>query len=159
MRVLLVLVVLLVSFGCQSMQNAAEPTPAAAAKFSTFLMFEGKAQEAMALYASVFPGFRVEHVERYGPGEPGPEGTVKVARADLNGHRLMFSDSFVKHAFTFTPSISLFVDFASAEELDAAFATLSEGGRVYMGIDNYGFSRRFAWCGDRFGVTWQLNLP
>jgi predicted 3-demethylubiquinone-9 3-methyltransferase (glyoxalase superfamily) len=83
----------------------------------------------MSPYASVFPGVRIEQIERYGPGEPGPEGTVKVAHLDLNGHRLMFSDSYVKRAFAFTPSISLFVEFASAEELDAAFARLAEGGR------------------------------
>ena len=56
------------------------------------------AQDAMALYASVFPGARMERIERYGPGEAGPSGTVKVAHFDLNGHRLMFSDSYVKHA-------------------------------------------------------------
>ena len=120
---------------------------------------EGNAQDAMSFYASVFPGLRIEQIERYGPGGPGPEGTVKVARVELNGHRLMFSDSYVKHAFTFTPSFSLFVDFASADELDAAFTKLSEGGGVFMPVDNYGFSRRFGWCADRFGVSWQLNLP
>jgi uncharacterized glyoxalase superfamily protein PhnB len=55
--------------------------------------------------------------------------------------------------------VSLFVDFASADELDAAFATLAKGGMVYMPLNNYGFSRRFGWCSDRFGVSWQLNLP
>ena len=135
------------------------PSAEATATVSTFLMFEGDAQEAMSLYASVFPRFRIEHIERYGPGEPGPEGTVKTSRVDLNGQRLMFSDSFVKHAFTFTPSISLFVDFASGGELDAAFARLSEGGKVLMPVDDYGFSSRFGWCSDRFGVSWQLNLP
>jgi predicted 3-demethylubiquinone-9 3-methyltransferase (glyoxalase superfamily) len=156
MRMPLVFVMMLVSLGCHNMPSA-EPT--SAATVSTFLMFEGKAQEAMSLYTSVFPGARIERIERYGPGEAGPEGTVKVAHLDLNGHRLMFSDSPVKHAFTFSPSISLFVDFASAAELDAAFAKLAEGGKVYMPLDNYGFSQRFGWCGDRFGVTWQLNLP
>ncbi len=53
----------------------------------------------------------------------------------------MFSDSPAKHGFTFTPSVSLFVDFASADELDAAFAKLSAGGKVYMPVDNYGFIR------------------
>lgn len=131
-----------------------------AATVSTFLMFqEGNAQEAMALYESVFSGARIERIERYGPGEPGPEGTVKVAHFDLNGHRLVFSDSYGKHEFTFTPSISLFVDFASAEELDSTFAKLTNGGKVFMPLDNYGFSRRFGWCSDRFGVSWQLNLP
>lgn len=131
-----------------------------AATVSTFLMFqEGNAQEAMALYESVFPSARIERIERYGPGEPGTEGTVKVAHFDLNGHRLVFSDSYVKHEFTFTPSISLFVDFTSAEELDSTFAKLADGGKVFMPPDNYGFSRRFSWCSDRFGVSWQLNFP
>jgi predicted 3-demethylubiquinone-9 3-methyltransferase (glyoxalase superfamily) len=158
MRSLLVLVSLLHVTGCQTMPPT-QPSPAAA-NVSTFLMFQdGKARQAMSLYASVFPGARVVSIERYGPGQPGPEGTVKMAQFDLNGHRLMFSDSFVKHPFNFTPSVSLFVDFASVEELDAAFARLSEGGQVFMPLNNYGFSRRFGWCSDRFGVSWQLNLP
>ncbi|MCA8899133.1 MAG: VOC family protein, partial [Hyphomonas sp.] len=24
--------------------------------------------------------------------------------------------------------------------------------------DNYGFSQRFGWIADKFGVSWQLNL-
>ena len=27
-----------------------------------------------------------------------------------------------------------------------------------MPLDNYGFSPRFGWFNDRFGVSWQLNL-
>jgi len=28
-----------------------------------------------------------------------------------------------------------------------------------MPVDNYGFSRQFGWCKDRFGLSWQINLP
>jgi len=35
---------------------------------------------------------------------------------------------------------------------------LSTDGAVLMPLDDYGFSTRFGWVGDRFGVTWQLNL-
>jgi predicted 3-demethylubiquinone-9 3-methyltransferase (glyoxalase superfamily) len=65
----------------------------------------------------------------------------------------------MKHGFTFTPSISLFVDCESEAELDAAFGVLSEGGKILMPPSNYGFSTKFTWVSDRFGVSWQLNLP
>jgi predicted 3-demethylubiquinone-9 3-methyltransferase (glyoxalase superfamily) len=123
----------------------------------TQLMFEGKAEEAMTLYVSLFGG-SVTALEKYGPGQHGKEGTVKRAEFTVGGHRLACIDSPVPHAFTFTPSASLFVECADEAELDRALATLSDGGAVLMPPGNYGFSRKFAWVSDRFGVSWQLNL-
>ena len=130
-----------------------------ARRAATHLMFAGEASLALDLYSSTFPSFRVERVERYGPGEPGAGGSVKCAQASLDGHALIIIDSPVKRAFTFTPAISLFLDCDSREELDSAFTKLSGSGQVFMPPDNYGFSGRFGWCSDRFGVSWQLNLP
>jgi predicted 3-demethylubiquinone-9 3-methyltransferase (glyoxalase superfamily) len=65
----------------------------------------------------------------------------------------------VQHAFTFTPAMSLFVDCENPEQLESPFATLSAGSQVYMPLADYGFSTRFGWCSDRFGVSWQPNLP
>ena len=125
---------------------------------STFLMFEGSAEEAMNFYVSLFAGSAVRNVERYGPGEPGAEGSVKRADFSLAGHELICIDSPAKHKFTFTPSVSLFVECESEAELDSAFDRLSAGGAVLMPLDNYGFSAKFGWVNDRFGVSWQLNL-
>jgi predicted 3-demethylubiquinone-9 3-methyltransferase (glyoxalase superfamily) len=97
-------------------------------------------------------------VERWTEGEPGSVGAIKVAVFTLCGREFMCSDSPVKHDFSFTPSSSIFVDFDSATELEHAFGILSEGGQVLMPLDNYGFSQRFGWMNDRFGVSWQLNL-
>src|ERR1700693_4328762 len=94
---------------------------------ATHLMFAGEASSALDLYSSTFPSFRVERLERYGPGEPGAEGSVKTAEASIDGHAVIVIDSPVKHAFTFTPAISLFVDCESREELESAFAKLSGG--------------------------------
>ncbi len=126
---------------------------------STHLMFTGDASAALDLYASVFRDFRVEHLERYADGDAGAPGSVRRADAIFGEHRIIAIDSPVKHAFTFTPSVSIFVDCDSADALDAAFAQLANGGQVFMPIADYGFSRRFGWCADRFGVSWQLNLP
>jgi predicted 3-demethylubiquinone-9 3-methyltransferase (glyoxalase superfamily) len=125
---------------------------------STHLMFEGTAEEAMNLYTSVFPGSRITEIERYEVGDAALQGKVKLARFELVGRSFICIDSPVKHAFTFTPSISLFVECESRAELDTVFARLSEGGSVLMPLDNYGFSTRFGWLADRFGVSWQLNL-
>lgn len=84
---------------------------------------------------------------------------MKVASFTLCGHELMSSDSPVKNAFRFTPASSTFVDFDSASELERVFAVLAEGGQILMPLDDYGFSARFGRLNDRFGVSWQLNLP
>ncbi|NJK53506.1 MAG: VOC family protein [Leptolyngbyaceae cyanobacterium SU_3_3] len=125
---------------------------------STFLMFSGAAEEAVNLYVSLFKGSRVTHIERYSSGEEGAEGAVKKAVFEVSGHKLIAFDSPVKHDFTFTPSISIFVDCDSEAELDEAFKRLAEGGEILMPLDDYGFSKEFGWLNDRFGVSWQLSL-
>lgn len=128
-------------------------------KITPFLMFTGKAEEAIHFYTSLFPQSGVVRLERYNKGEHGKEGTVKTAVFEINGAQVMCIDSPVPHGFTFTPSFSLFVDCDSQEELDRLFQELSTGGQVMMPLGNYGFSKWFGWTSDRFGVSWQLNLP
>ena len=125
-------------------------------RITPFLMFEGKAEEAINFYLPLFPGSRVEEIERFGPQGPGAEGSIAKAVVVLDGQRLRMFDSPVPHGFTFTPSISLFVDCTSEEEIDRLFAALSEGGQVMMELAEYPFAARFAWLADRFGVSWQL---
>ena len=127
-------------------------------KISTFLMFEGKAEEAMNFYVSLFKDSSITHLQRYGPGQAGAEGSVMQAAFSLNGQRFMCIDSSVKHGFTFTPAMSIFVDCDSEAELDTLFAKLSEGGQVLMPLGQYPFSPKFGWLADRYGVSWQLNL-
>lgn len=124
-----------------------------------FLMFQnGCAQAALDLYFGTLPDCRMVRVEHYVQGEAGPAGSIKVAVFTLCGREFMCSDSPIKHGFTFTPSISTFVEFDSVAELERVFGILSDGGQVLMPLGNYGFSQRFGWLNDRFGVSWQLNF-
>lgn len=128
-------------------------------KITTFLMFEGDAEEAITFYTSLFDDSEIVSISKYGPDGPnGPEaeGTVQNALFTLKGHQYMAIDSF-GHDFTFTPSISLFVKCDSEEELETLYEKLSDDGEVAMPLDNYGFSTKFGWVQDRFGVSWQLN--
>ncbi|KAA3446947.1 VOC family protein [Mesorhizobium sp. SARCC-RB16n] len=128
-------------------------------KVTPFLMFEGKAEEAMTLYCETVPGSSVLDVTRYRSGEGGPEGALKLGRISVSGLEVMVYNSPVHHAFTFTPSVSFYVDCSSEQELERIVETLAKDGGFLMPPDNYGFSRRFAWLNDRFGVSWQINLP
>src|SRR5580692_8562331 len=127
-------------------------------KITTFLMFEGNAEEAMTFYLSLFDDAEVVSVSRYGADGPGTEGSVQQATFTLAGQPFMCIDSPVKHGFTFTPAMSLFVDCADEAEIDRVFAKLSDGGQVLMPLNAYPFSPKFAWLSDKFGVSWQLNL-
>ena len=77
----------------------------------------------------------------------------------LNGREFICIDSPVKHEFGFTPAISIFVDFETLSALEDVFAALSAEGKVLMPLDSYGFSSRFGFVSDTFGVSWQLKLP
>src|SRR5262245_9333125 len=125
---------------------------------TTFLMFEGKAEEAMSWYVSLIDNSAISSIVRYGREGPGKEGSVVHARFSLNGREFMAIDSPVKHAFGFTPAISLFVDCATESEVDRLFSELSAGGQVLMPLAAYPFSKRFGWLVDKFGVSWQLRL-
>lgn len=124
-----------------------------------FLMFEGNAEEAMNTYTSLFEDSSITSITRYGPDGPGAEGSVIQATFTLKGQSFMCIDSHVKHAFTFTPSFSIFVNCDTEEELQRLYDSLSAGGKVLMPLGSYGFSRKFGWLNDVFGVSWQINLP
>lgn len=128
-------------------------------KITPFLMFEGKAEAALNFYVELIPGAEVKRLEHYGRGEPGQEGQVRSAFFSLAGQPFICMDSPVHHEFSFTPSISMFLDCEDEAEIERLFAAFADGGIVRMALDNYGFSLRFAWVDDRFGVSWQLNLP
>jgi predicted 3-demethylubiquinone-9 3-methyltransferase (glyoxalase superfamily) len=127
-------------------------------KITTFLMFEGKAEEAMRFYTSLFADSEIRSVTRYGADEAGAEGTVQHATFTLAGQQFMCIDSPATHDFAFTPSMSLYVQCASDEEIERLYGALGEGGQVLMPLDCYGFSPKFGWVNDRFGVSWQLTL-
>lgn len=127
-------------------------------KFTTFLMFDGRAEEAMRLYIALFRHSEILSITRYKANEAGAEGTVQHATFTLDGQEFMCIDSSAQHAFTFTPSMSLYVRCDIEEEIDRAFAQLSQDGQILMPLDRYPFSEKFGWVSDRFGVSWQLNL-
>ncbi|ROR30592.1 putative 3-demethylubiquinone-9 3-methyltransferase (glyoxalase superfamily) [Mobilisporobacter senegalensis] len=128
-------------------------------KITTFLMFQDdNGEEAMNFYISLFDNSEIMNVTYYGANQSGKEGTVMHAIFSLNGQEYMCIDSNVKHEFTFTPAMSLYVTCDTKDEINKLFEKLSEGGKILMPLGEYPFSERFGWVNDKFGVSWQLTF-
>jgi predicted 3-demethylubiquinone-9 3-methyltransferase (glyoxalase superfamily) len=114
-------------------------------KITTFLTFDGQAEEAVRLYTSLFEGSRILSERRYGPAGPGPEGSLMTASFELAGQEFMALNG--GPSFEFSQGISLFVDCENQEEVDRLWdGFIADGGRP----DQCG------WLTDRFGVAWQI---
>ncbi|MCR2823677.1 VOC family protein [Lederbergia panacisoli] len=122
-------------------------------KAAPFLMFQGNGEEAINFYISIFEDSEITSLNR-----EVPEGSNMQATFKIKGQEFMCLDSNINHKFTFTPSFSIFITCDTETEIDELFEKLSEGG-ILMPLGDYGFSKKFAWVNDKFGVSWQLNLP
>lgn len=123
------------------------------------LWFDTHAREAAEFYCAVFPDSRIESVVRL---HGTPSGDCDVVSFVLHGQPFMAISA--GPMFTFNPSVSFIVTFdpsrdpLAREQLDAAWARLSDGGQALMPLDAYPFSPRYGWVQDRYGLSWQLRL-
>jgi predicted 3-demethylubiquinone-9 3-methyltransferase (glyoxalase superfamily) len=107
----------------------------------------GRAEEAIRLYTSVFKPSSIDGILKYGPGEEGPEGTIKHAQFNLSGGKFMVMDGPGKHDFSFNESISFEISCEDQEEIDYYWEKLTaDGGEESM----------CGWLKDTFGVSWQV---
>src|SRR5262245_27640703 len=113
-------------------------------KITPFLWFDGKAEEAMNFYVSIFKNSRVGSVTRYGEAGPGPKGSVMTATFNLDGQDFIALNGGPH--FKFTEAISFSVDCKTQEEIDQLWAKLSEGGQ----------KSRCGWLKDKYGLSWQI---
>jgi predicted 3-demethylubiquinone-9 3-methyltransferase (glyoxalase superfamily) len=113
-------------------------------KITPFLWFDGKAEEAMNFYVSIFKNSKVGNITRYGEAGPGPKGTVMIATFQLEGQDFIALNGGPQ--YTFTPAISLFVDCKTQQEVDELWEKLSARGE----------KNRCGWLRDKYGLSWQI---
>lgn len=112
---------------------------------STFLWFDGNAEEAATLYTSLIPDSRITHVARWGDGGPAPKGTVMTVAFDLGGQR--FTAINGGPHYKLTPAVSVVISCETQAEIDRYWDALLSGG---------GKPSRCGWLEDRFGLSWQV---
>ena len=113
-------------------------------KIAPCLWFDGKAEEAMNFYTSIFKNSKVSNVACYGDAGPGPKGSVMTATFEIEGREFMALNG--GPMFKFTPAISFIVNCKTQDEIDDYWNKLLEGGAP----------QQCGWLTDKFGVSWQI---
>ena len=129
-------------------------------RISPMIWMDKQAEEAAKLYASVFPNSTIGNKTLYTKEgfeiHGGKEGSVMTVEVELDGYPLMILNG--GPLFTINPSISFFVIYESAEQVQEIWNKLSENGRVLMAIDKYPWSEKYGWLQDQYGVSWQISM-
>ena len=127
---------------------ATNPTPTSQPKqqkITTFLWFDGNAEEAANFYCSVFKNSRILNVVHSGD-TPGPKGSVLVVDFELDGQNFTALNGGPQ--FKFNESISLVIHCDTQDEIDYYWEKLtSDGGQESM----------CGWLKDKYGLSWQVT--
>ncbi|MDF1585241.1 VOC family protein [Marinimicrococcus flavescens] len=107
------------------------------------LWFDGKAEEAAAFYAAIFPDSRIDRVLGAPADNPSTaRGEVLVVELTLCGQR--FTGINGGPQFPFTPAVSFCIECDGPAELDRYWEALTADG---------GEAGQCGWCRDRFGLS------
>ena len=109
-------------------------------KITPFLLMDGRAEEAMNLYTSVFRNSKIVDVSR-----SGDNGPVFSATLELDGERFILLNVGPKSEFS--ASVSFFINCETQAEVDELWDKLLAGGGAPM---------QCGWLKDKFGVHWQV---
>ena len=95
-------------------------------KITPFLWYDGKAEEAVNLYTSVFKNSKIVSMSYWKEGSPFPVGQVMAATFELEGQKFYAFDA--GPMFKFTEAISFFVNCETQEEIDYYWNKLTADG-------------------------------
>ena len=113
-------------------------------KITSCLFFDGKAQDAVDFYKSVFKNLKITQTSHYGDHGPMPKGSVMTVIFEIEGQKFMALNG--PPMFKFSPAISLMVNCETQQEIDHFWNSLSAGGST----------QQCGWLTDKFGVSWQI---
>lgn len=129
----------------------------------TYLNYGGNCEDAFRFYEQHLGGnitFLMRHGEQPGPGNVPPEWNGKVlhARMNLGGTELLGAD-IPAERFQPIRSAYLSLTVGSIDEAERIYGLLSDGGQIFMPMEETFFANRFAMLRDKFGTSWMLLNP
>lgn len=124
------------------------------------LWFDGRVEDAVAFYTSVFAQSKTGRVDHYTEAgkeihghTPGDIVSAIFTVEDMDFLIINGGPNFVPN-----PSISFSVHTTDKDEIIHLWESLSDGGATLMALDAYPFSELYGWLNDKYGISWQLVL-
>ena len=126
-------------------------------KMNTYVNFAGRCADAFRFYERHLGGkigMMMTHGQAPEPSRvnPAQKDAVLHARISIGGTELMGAD--IPSAEPMRSAYLLGVE--SDAEAERVFAALSDGGEVFMPMQETFFATRFAQLRDRFGINWMI---
>ena len=127
-------------------------------KLDVYLNYRGNCEEAFRFYEQQLGG-RITMMMRHGqqphPGNVPADwaNAVLHARIEIGGTVLMGADIPSAEPMR---SAYLTLTLGSAAEAERLYTLLSDGGQIFMKMEETFFASRFAMLRDRFGTSWML---
>jgi predicted 3-demethylubiquinone-9 3-methyltransferase (glyoxalase superfamily) len=122
-------------------------------KIAPYLWFDKEALKAAGEYIKLFEDSKIINT---GLIKDTPSGDTETVDFQLAGIR--FSAISAGPYFKLNPSLSLMVACKTGEEVERLYNAIHPGGSVLMPLDEYPFSKRYAWIQDKYGLSWQLMM-
>lgn len=113
-------------------------------KITPCLWFNGRGQEAAALYCSLFADAKITAQSPF------------VTGISVSGQSITLLDGGPKYKPT--PAISFYYICEKPEELDRIWNAFSKEGTILMPLDKYPWGEKYGWVNDKYGISWQLSL-
>ena len=129
-------------------------------RLNTYLNYGGNCAEAFRFYEEHLGGkitMLMTHGQMPGPnsGDPAWKDKVLHARIELGGTAVYAAD-IPSPPFEPIRSAYLSLSVDSIGEAERIYALLSDGGEIFMKMEETFFAHRFAMFRDRFGTSWML---
>jgi PhnB protein len=129
----------------------------------TYLNYGGNCEQAFRFYEEHLGGkitMLMRHGEQPNPQQApkGWEHAVLHARMSLGGTELLGAD-IPPDRFQPMRSAYLSLTVDTIAEAERLYALLTDGGQIFMKMEETFFAHRFAMLRDRFGTSWMLLNP
>jgi PhnB protein len=127
-------------------------------KLDIYVNYPGHCEEAFRFYEQHLGG-KIISMMKHGDLPPNPnipdnwKNAILHARMDIGDTLLMGAD--IPNAEPMR-SAYLTLRFATAEETERVYAVLTEGGEIFMKMEETFYATRFAMLRDKFGTSWML---